>query len=60
MAGLISARRRNKPLLMILDIDIIRRGAEHFVRRAVPEPEQNRLIVALVRRSERDPRLAKR
>jgi hypothetical protein len=57
MAGLISARRRNKPLL--LDIDIIQRGAEFYVRRTFPEHQQDHLIAALVRRVERDVRLAK-
>jgi DNA-binding phage protein len=44
---------------MVLDPDIIRRGAEWYVRRAIPEHDQDNLIVALLRRVERDVRLAK-
>jgi len=45
---------------MILDIDIIRRGAEHFVRRVIPEHDRDNLIAAVLRRVERAIRLAKR
>ena len=44
---------------MVLDHDIIRRGAEFYVRRAIPEHDQDNLIAALIRRSEKDIRLAK-
>jgi hypothetical protein len=45
---------------MIFDPEIIHRGAEWYVRRAIPEHDQDNLIVSLLRRAERDIRLAKR
>jgi hypothetical protein len=38
---------------------ILRRGAEHFVYRVIPEHDRDNLIAALLRRADKDIRLAK-